>query len=81
VALKRKQEDIFLNIEEARLFAAHLQKTRKSKKLTQEDLAFEANVDRVTIARIETAQQNFTFDILISIAKALKVSPKELLDF
>jgi transcriptional regulator with XRE-family HTH domain len=81
VATKRSQADIFLNIEEARAFAEHLRKLRKAKGLTQEDLAFEANVDRVTIARIETTQQNFTFDILISLAKALKIEPKELLDF
>jgi transcriptional regulator with XRE-family HTH domain len=58
VAVKRTQEDIFLNLNEARAFARHLRRIRKEKGLTQEDLAFEANVDRVTIGRIETARQN-----------------------
>ena len=81
MAAKRKQEDIFTNLEEARRFAIHFRQLRKNKGLTQEDLAFEAGADRVTIARIETARQNLTFDMLISLAKALHIHPKELLDF
>lgn len=79
--MARNQDDIFLNLKEAKAFAVHFKKMRIERGLTQEDLAFEAGVDRVSIARIETAKQNFTFDMLITLAKALKVSPKELLDF
>lgn len=81
MALKRREQHIFLNLDEAKKFAAHLRKLRKEKNLTQEDLAFEANVDRVTIARIETARQNFTFDTFITLAKALKIHPRDLFDF
>ena len=77
----RNQVDIFLNLKEAKAFAAHFKRMRIERGLTQEDLAFEAGVDRVSIARIETAKQNFTFDMMITLAKALHVAPKELLDF
>ena len=81
VAAKRTQDEIFTHLEEAKAFASHFKQLRKDRGLTQEDVAFEANVDRVTIARIETARQNFTFDMILSLSKALKVHPKDLFDF
>jgi DNA-binding XRE family transcriptional regulator len=48
-----------------------LKKTREKKGLSQEELAELAGLPRVTIARIETGQQNTTVDTLISMASAM----------
>jgi transcriptional regulator with XRE-family HTH domain len=74
-------ENIFKNPEEAKCFARHLKQIRQEKNITQENLAFDCNVDRVTITRIESAKQNPTLDLLISLSKALNIPLKELFDF
>ena len=62
-------------------FGKHLQKVRKLKNLTQEDLSFEAGITLSQIARIETGRLNTTISTVKTIAKALNVQPKELLNF
>lgn len=49
------------------------------KKMTQEELALEAGLNRAYIGYIERGERNPSTDTLVKIAKALKVSPKELL--
>ncbi len=51
----------------------------RGEKMTQEDLALEAGLNRAYIGYIERGERNPSTDTLVKIAKALKVSPKELL--
>lgn len=44
---------------------------RKKKKLTQEALAKEANVSRVSIARYESGERNPSLRVAVKLAKAL----------
>ena len=52
---------------------------RKELGLTQEDLAYSADVDRTYIGYIENGKNNVTIAMLYKIAKALKLDLKELL--
>jgi DNA-binding XRE family transcriptional regulator len=62
-------------------FGAKLQKTRKSKDVTQEELAFRMSMDRTYIGMIERGERNPTIRTLYKIAKALKVDSTDLLPF
>lgn len=57
-----------------------VRKLRKKLGISQEELGFCAGVHRTYIGSIERAEQNVSIDTIHKIAKALKVSPKELLD-
>lgn len=52
---------------------------RKQKKISQEELAFRAHVDRTYISRIESAGANPSLRLLAKIARRLDVSVAELL--
>lgn len=52
---------------------------RERKEITQEQLALNADLNRAYIGYIERAERNPSTDTLVKIAKALKVSPKDLL--
>jgi transcriptional regulator with XRE-family HTH domain len=52
---------------------------REEKGITQEKLAFEAGLNRAYIGYIERGERNPSTETLVKIAKALKVSPKDLL--
>lgn len=69
------------NIQEVAAFGVHLRKLREQRGLSQQQLADEADVARKTIERIENAKFSATIDMLISIAKALKIPLRELVDF
>jgi transcriptional regulator with XRE-family HTH domain len=62
-------------------FGRHLQKTRKSKGITQEDLAYRSNISLSQIARIETGRINPTLCTLVAIAKNLDIDIKIIVDF
>lgn len=62
-------------------FGKHLRVTRKAYGFTQESLAFEADITLSQIARIETGRLNTTISTIKTVARALKIHPKELLDF
>ena len=57
----------------------NVKKIREEKGLTQEKLAFEANLNRAYIGYIERGERNPSTDTLAKLAKALKVSLKDLL--
>ena len=48
-----------------------IRELRKSKNLTQEDLAFESEIDRSYIGGVERGERNLSFDKLCQIARAL----------
>lgn len=57
----------------------NVKKLREKKGITQEKLAFEANLNRAYIGYIERGERNPSTDTLAKLAKGLKVSLKDLL--
>lgn len=53
---------------------------RQQQKLTQEELAFKVGVDRSYMGFVERGEKNPTLSTLMKIAKALKISMKELFE-
>ena len=62
-------------------FGKHLRILRKNKKLSIEELAYDANFEYSQVARIERGEINPTICSVYAIAKALDSHPKELFDF
>lgn len=58
----------------------NLSRFRKEKGLTQEELAFDCELDRTYISGIERRIRNPTVLIIQKIAAALKVAPYQLLE-
>lgn len=56
----------------------NIAKIRSEKGLSQEDLAGLSDVARNYISRIENGKVSFSIPVLLRIAKALEVEPKEL---
>jgi len=52
---------------------------RKKKNLSQEELAELANLHRTYIGQIETGKRNIALKNIAKVAKALGVTPKDLL--
>jgi DNA-binding XRE family transcriptional regulator len=62
-------------------FGKHLRALRERKGISQETLGLNIGSYQSTIIRIEQGKSNPKLMTLIEIAKALKVSTKDLLDF
>lgn len=62
-------------------FGEHLQQLRKSKKMSQEVLAFSSDIPISQVGRIERGEINTTISTVKAIANALEISVKELFDF
>jgi transcriptional regulator with XRE-family HTH domain len=62
-------------------FGRHLQKVRKSKDITQEELAENIGVSQTWIAYLETGRTTPSIKILQKVAKALGVKVKDLIPF
>ena len=60
-------------------FASNVRAKRKALKLSQQELADAANIDRTYASQIERAIANPSLMVVESIAKALNVNPVELL--
>lgn len=56
-----------------------VRKARKAAGLSQEELAFEAGLDRTYISQVERGKRNVTIVVLARIAGALKTTPDRLL--
>lgn len=61
------------------IIAKNVSKYRRQLALSQEELAFRANLDRTYIGYIENAKQNISVEVLLSLAEALKVEVLDLL--
>ena len=59
--------------------ADNVRALRKAAKLSQEELAHEAGVDRTYISQVERRQRNVTIVVLAKIATGLNVTPDKLL--
>lgn len=64
-----------------RKFGKRLAQTRESKELTQEELSFDIGVDRTYISYLERGKRNPSLYTLSRMAKALRVSLSELVEF
>ena len=60
-------------------FAANLRRLRAGKGWSQEELAFEAGVNRSYLARVEAGRPYVGLEIIGKLAEALQVEPAELL--
>lgn len=58
-----------------------IRKLRTEQKISQEQLAFESGLVRQEISYLESGLKNATLDTLLSVAEALDVHVKELLNF
>lgn len=63
------------------LFGNRLRAIRKSKGLSQEDLALEARLDRTYVGSVENGKRNIALINICRLAEALNVSPGYLLEF
>jgi transcriptional regulator with XRE-family HTH domain len=64
-----------------RAFGIHLRRLREMQNLSQQELADLADVAKITVQRIENAKFSATIDVLISLARALNVPVKQLVDY
>lgn len=64
----------------AKRLGARIQKLRLEKGLSQEELAFEADLHRTYISHIERGSRNITVAGLCKVAKGLKISPSAILE-
>jgi DNA-binding XRE family transcriptional regulator len=78
---KRLPETLFTYPEQAIAFGRHFREVRKEQGMSQQELALEASVERSTIVRIESAKMNASLDMIMVLAKALKVHPKRLFEY
>lgn len=62
-------------------FGTHLRRLREEKNWSQQQLADSANIPKTTVQRIELAKSATSIDIMVSIAMALEVELKTLVDF
>ena len=60
-------------------FGAYLRHLREARGMSQQELGDYADVAKMTVHRIETAQFSATLDVLLSLAKALNVPLYELM--
>ena len=71
--------DMSENLEKTlEIIAKNVVRVRKAKGITQEELAFKADVDRTYIGYIENSKHNISLGTLIKIAAALDVELNEL---
>ncbi|WP_317175428.1 helix-turn-helix domain-containing protein [Pontibacter cellulosilyticus] len=61
-------------------FGRHLKRLRVERGLTQANLAFEAGLSESQVQRIEYGNHNFSIMTLLAMARALELSPGQLLD-
>lgn len=59
--------------------AERVKRARKAAGWSQEELAFEAGLDRTYISQVERCKRNLTVIVLARIAGALKTTPDKLL--
>jgi transcriptional regulator with XRE-family HTH domain len=61
------------------VFAANLRRFRHAKGLSQEDLAYEADVNRSYMSKLEKGGSYFGLEIIDELAAVLEIEPAELL--
>jgi transcriptional regulator with XRE-family HTH domain len=69
------------HLEYLKKFGENLKKIREKKKLSQEALAYDADVPPSQISRIERGIISTSLSQIVSIAKALDIKPRDLFKF
>lgn len=69
------------NSEALSKLGTHIRKLREENKLSQSQLSFMAEIAESTLFRIENGKHIPSANTLISIAKALEIPMKKLMDF
>ncbi len=64
-----------------RLLGKKVRELRKKQKLSQSQLAYEANIPRMQVSRIERGEINTSISTIIAIARVLEVQTKDLFNF
>jgi transcriptional regulator with XRE-family HTH domain len=62
------------------IVGGNVRRSRQQAGLTQEQLAFEADIDLTYVGGIERGRRNPSLLILVRIAEALKIDPQALLE-
>lgn len=68
-----------MNQELAISIGTKIRETRKSKSISQEQLALRTAIDRSYLGRIERGEVNITVEKLYQISQTLDINPKNLL--
>ncbi|QOW53008.1 MAG: XRE family transcriptional regulator [Pedobacter sp.] len=68
-----------MNQELAISIGTKIRETRKSKSISQEQLALRTAIDRSYLGRIERGEVNITVEKLYQISQTLDIDPKNLL--
>ncbi len=63
-----------------KVFAQNLRRLRTEKGWSQEDLAYEAGVDRTYVSALERGVYNASISMIEKLAKVLEVEPAALLE-
>jgi transcriptional regulator with XRE-family HTH domain len=58
---------------------ANIKRLREIKNLSLRELSYACDIDNSKISKIEKGQINITFTTILQLAKALEISPSELL--
>lgn len=61
------------------LIGQRISELRRSKNLSQEDLAFKAQIDRTYMSSIERGKRNISLSVALKISSALEVSIEALI--
>jgi transcriptional regulator with XRE-family HTH domain len=61
-------------VSQVKIFGKNLQRIRKEKGLSQQELADECDIERSTIARIESGTYGAGLHVIFAIAEALNIS-------
>jgi transcriptional regulator with XRE-family HTH domain len=61
------------------VFATNLRRLRNARRLSQDDLAYEAEVSRSYLSQLEKGAFYASLNVVARLAKALEVEPAELL--
>lgn len=64
---------------ELKEIGARIRKVRTERGYSQEELSFNAEMDRAYISEIESGQKNFSINVLFKLSKALEIEPEELI--
>ena len=62
-----------------KILARNVRRLRKGMKLSQEELAHRAHIDRTYVSHIEQCKNAATVDVIEELAIALEVEPRDLL--
>jgi len=63
-----------------RVVGANVRRLRKERKLTQEQLAMETEIDLTYLGGIERGRRNPSVSVLARLAEALGVHPRDMFD-